>query len=79
MFEAEQEKETAISRAELWKDLYTKELERGTKCERTEVADDSDITEDDTDMKPEPVSLKLCWKFIMTNLTAGHPLFQVNL
>ena len=71
---SEQEREAAMSRAELWKELYTKEVERTASTDETE----EDIGDDETEVKPEPVSLQSCWNFVMKNFTAGNHLFQVD-
>ena len=63
-----------MSRAELWKELYTKEVERTASADETE---EEDIGDDETEVKPEPVSLQSCWNFVMKNFTAGNHLFQV--
>ena len=72
---SENEKEAAVSRAELWKELYTRAIEREAENSKTE--EESQESGEPEDTSQEPVSLNSCWKFVLSNLTAGNHLFQV--
>ena len=69
------DKEAAVSRAELWKELYTRAIEREAETSKAEEEPVGGGESEDPSM--EPVSLNSCWKFVLSNLTAGNHLFQV--
>ena len=67
-----------MSRAELWKELYTRAIEREAETSKNEEEPEASSGEQG-DSSGEPVSLNSCWKFVLSNLTAGNHLFQVGI